>query len=97
LPVITSGSGFTVTRILNFNNGAGNITIAYRISFTTAFVDAPAVTVSVTHDPASTAVGQHYVSKVEFTSSSEAVVSFYNAGGNSLVDSPFSFIAVGAR
>jgi len=98
VPTITSGSGYTVTRVLNYNNGAaGVITIAYRISFTTPFADAPAVTLAVTHDSLSTAVGQHWTSKVEFTSSTEAVVSFYNPGGNTLVDSPFSFIAVGAR
>ena len=38
----------------------------------------------------------HFVAKVEFTSASEAVVSFYNSG-TSVTDSPFSFIAVGAR
>ncbi len=97
VPVTTSGSGFTITRLQNYNNGnAGVLAVAYRISFTTPFADAPAVTVSVTQDAASAFTAFHFVAKVEFTSASEAVVSFYNPG-TSVTDSPFSFIAVGAR
>src|SRR5204863_8421172 len=94
VPVTTSGSGFTITRLQNYNNGnAGVLAVAYRISFTTPFADAPAVTVSVTQDAASAFTAFHFVAKVEFTSASEAVVSFYNPG-TSVTDSPFSFIAV---
>jgi hypothetical protein len=98
-PQAISGSGFTVTRSTTYPNVVGGtLPAAYRISFTTAFADAPAVTVTPTHDASSTAAAAlHYNAKVEFTGPTEAVVSFYNVGGNAVVDSPFSFVAVGAR
>jgi hypothetical protein len=95
-PVITSGAGFSVTRVTSQPNGtAGTIGIGYRITFTTAFADAPAVTVTPTHDPNSSFAAFHYATRVEWSTPSEAVVSF--TSGSNFADSPFSFIAVGVR
>jgi len=100
VPRISSGSGFTVTRLTTYNNNIGGNALAYRINFSTPFADPPAVTVTVTHDTGQSPpryIGYHYVAKVEETTTTFAVVSFYNTNATGTHDSPFSFIAVGAR